>query len=232
MQSALAGTGMLFGNFPGPWSHQWIWFWCAPGLCWLTTHLWQNARPISMKPGSSSAASHCSDGSLLRSAVEFGQTAKRGRPDRAGNYPSNGWSAVRDDACRPIPAGRECPVSGGLVENRRNACACRGETDAGPAWKPMKLALIGFCIAASGLGVAFLVDYGPQDMPLSFAIFTFIAAGVGTSFVGIVKGWRAQFSAADETIVERRAARARDASRPEIQALEPREAVDDKHQRR
>lgn len=98
----------------------------------------------------------------------------------------------------------------------------------GPTWKPLKLALIGFCIAAAGLGVAFLVDYGPQNMALSFTIFMVIAVGVGTGFVGVIKGWRAQISAAGTTITEQRAARARDASRPEIQAFEPcKEVVDE-----
>ena len=96
--------------------------------------------------------------------------------------------------------------------------------------KPLKLAFIGFCIAALGVGVGFLIDYGPQNMTLSFACFMAVAVGVGTGFVGIAKGWRAQFAATAQTIADRRAVRARDASRPEIRAFEPSEDGDSKSQ--
>lgn len=96
---------------------------------------------------------------------------------------------------------------------------------AGPAWRSLKLASIGFCVAAVGLGVAFLIDYGPQNIALSFACFMVVAAGVGTGFLGIIKGWRAQFAAVKETTEAKREAREHYASRPEIQAFEPREDI-------
>ncbi len=102
----------------------------------------------------------------------------------------------------------------------------------GPMAKPLKLAFIGFCIAALGVGVGFLIDYGPQNMALSFVCFMVVAVGVGIGFVGIAKGWRAQFAATVQSIADRRAAQARDASRPEIRAFEPSEDGEGKSQSR
>ena len=102
----------------------------------------------------------------------------------------------------------------------------------GPMAKPLKLAVMGICVAALGLGVALLIDYGPQNMALSFACFVVIAAGVGTAFVGVAKGWRAQVAAAAGTVAQRRAARAHDAERPEIKAFEAPREVDSNSQRR
>ena len=102
----------------------------------------------------------------------------------------------------------------------------------GPMAKPLKLAVMGICVAALGLGVAFLIDYGPRNMALSFACFVVIAAGVGTAFVGVAKGWRAQLAAAADAATQRRAARAHDAGRPEIKAFDAPEEVDDNSRRR
>ncbi len=101
----------------------------------------------------------------------------------------------------------------------------------GPSWRPLKLAFIGFCVAAAGVGVAFLINYGPQNMALSCACFLVVAVGVATGFVGVFKGWRAQFSAVEGAIAAKRAARASYASRPEIQAFEPQQKREDDSQR-
>ncbi len=103
---------------------------------------------------------------------------------------------------------------------------------AGPSWQSLKLAFIGFCIAAVGAGVAFLIDYGPQNIGLSFACFVVVAVGVGIGFVGVVKGWRAQLSSVEGAIEAKRAAMARYANRPEIQAFEPPEKSNGDSQRR
>lgn len=103
---------------------------------------------------------------------------------------------------------------------------------AGSSWPSLKLAFIGFCIAAVGVGVAFLIDYGPQNMALSVGCFVVVAVGVGTGFVGVVKGWRAQFTSVKGAIEAKHAARARYASRPEIQAFEPTDRGSDNSQRR
>jgi len=103
---------------------------------------------------------------------------------------------------------------------------------AGSSWPSLKLSFIGFCIAAVGVRMAFLVDYGPQNMALSAGCFVVIAVGVGTGFVGVAKGWRAQFSAVKGVVDTKRAARARFASRPEIQAFESPDKSSDDSQRR
>src|SRR5262249_8066436 len=92
----------------------------------------------------------------------------------------------------------------------------------GPMATPITLAAIGFCIAAAGVGVVYLFDADAQNVKLGLLCFVVVAVGFGTGFVGFVLGWRALFFRwpIDE---EGRAARARYASRPEIQALKPRE---------
>ena len=102
----------------------------------------------------------------------------------------------------------------------------------GPTWQSLKLAFTGFCIAAAGVGVACLIDYGPQNIALSSACFMVVVVGVGTGFVGVIKGWRSQFSSVKGTIEAKRAARERNASRPEIQAFDSAEKRNDDSEHR
>ena len=56
----------------------------------------------------------------------------------------------------------------------------------------LKIASIGVLIATIGVGLAFSIDYGPNN-PISYIAFTIVISGVLTGFAGIVGGLISQF---------------------------------------
>ena len=54
--------------------------------------------------------------------------------------------------------------------------------------KPLRLAFLGFVIAALGAGLGFSIDYGPAK-PLAYVAFGIVVVGVATGLVGVVWGF-------------------------------------------
>jgi hypothetical protein len=61
--------------------------------------------------------------------------------------------------------------------------------------KPMRLAFLGFVIAAVGVALAFSIDYGPGN-PLAFLAFGIVVLGVAVGFIAVAWGWATLFKAA------------------------------------
>lgn len=57
-----------------------------------------------------------------------------------------------------------------------------------PVAKQLRLGLVGFAVAAVGVTLGFLVDYGP-DNPLAYGAFGLAATGVTLGFVAVAWGW-------------------------------------------
>ena len=54
--------------------------------------------------------------------------------------------------------------------------------------KPMRLALVGFAVAAVGVMIALSVEMAPGK-PLAYVAFGLAASGIALGFVGIAWGW-------------------------------------------
>lgn len=60
--------------------------------------------------------------------------------------------------------------------------------------KPLRLAFLGFVVAAVGAALGFSIDYGPGN-PLAYVAFGIVVLGVAAGFIGVGWGWCAVFKA-------------------------------------
>ena len=54
--------------------------------------------------------------------------------------------------------------------------------------KPLRLAFVGWVIAAIGVALAFSIDFGPGK-PLAYVAAVFVLLGIGICWVGVGWGW-------------------------------------------
>lgn len=54
--------------------------------------------------------------------------------------------------------------------------------------KPLRVAFLGFVIAALGVALGFSVDYGPGN-PLAYVAFGIVVLGVAIGFIGVGWSW-------------------------------------------
>jgi hypothetical protein len=60
--------------------------------------------------------------------------------------------------------------------------------------KPLRLAFLGFVVAAVGAALGFSIDYGPGN-PLAYVAFGIVGLGVAVGFIGVGWGWCTVFKA-------------------------------------
>jgi hypothetical protein len=54
--------------------------------------------------------------------------------------------------------------------------------------KPLRLAFLGFVIAALGATLGFSIDYGP-GIPLAYVAFGIVLIGIVIGFIGVASMW-------------------------------------------